>query len=691
MSRKSCFIGHFQPLDEIALADINSVKEFLLRATVPIHLKQQSKAGKLASAMKVLLDGSQTSESEFQNFAKLYFEATNKAFKAKMLLAPSPAVFTPIGMLSLHRQFFDITPCGPIAGPVEQVFTVAPKETVEVRLEEVRRRTFEESKEAAQSNTDESSKDSKDSRDFTDKYLERLERSTSASVSANISATYGIVSGGISATKNWADTESRAREKIIQIGSEVSQRTAQTVARTFSVRTRSTEELTQSDSYRKLIQNDTDKPINYGLVRFHNKVTTRSQVVDRYLCWRFYIAKPGTLLARGEVITQNIVPNSSKLTIGRPEQIQIVLTSEPSAKLTFPNLSVFTVTPVDSSILSQLISRSTYSTNQLLLVIPSVNGAMEVIAGSGLLDVPYIVPTPLPPLGVLVWKCRYTITAQLQTAGANLTDTETSVKVYFKIFPTHSKPLGWPTDKSDLDTVIEAFRQDLILKLENLRDFKTNTDEGKDNKNNKALQELIEAERSTTKRAARDLRIEESWVVQKYMADLVTDPASSNSRSSEREVVHYFDIDKIFHIPVGMSQPKGTIYPTLAGKPAPLGSSIGWQTSADADETRNRFANAEELEVVVPILHGQEKDALNMLVMRKLIAPNLPNMKTLLDDISIARQTEADFGSYGPDDVTGISNNPTPPPGLDDYYKLGRSVTIDVPIEGFGYKSIIIP
>ena len=668
MLRKSGLIGHLQPIDGVATASLAEVKAYFASGgNLPNFAKMLEKEVSVIIGKKKLL------EKETFLLAKNLL----KVFKDQSSLsAPSSQVFAPIALLSLHRQFFETKSGQPAQGPVEQVFTIGPKETVEVRLEEVRKKTYEESKESGQTSVDETSRESKNTSDFTDKFLERFENSSNASVSANVTATYGVVSGGISGTTSWASSQSKAREKISQIGAESAQRTAQTISRNFSVRSRSTEELTQSDSYRKLIQNDTALPINYGLVRYTNKIRTYSQIVGRSLCWRFMVSSPGSLLANGGIITSDIVPNNAKLNIGRPVSYQSLLSLIPGAVVEFPGVSAIIpkqALPADPSTVGQLLYYSQSSSMQVDVKLPGSITSSEIFSNSGLLNVSVVLSSNQTVTRILAYK----IVGQISQDPVN---PNRFISLNVKFNEIGSSPSNWPAASADdRDAVATAFKKELVLIVEANR--KT------DSATNTALLELVTAERSALKRPARDLRIEESWAILGHISALLQNQQTSIQPTNRPVLELYFDLEKAFHVPSGFLKPRPQTYATLTNLPAPLGSSVGWVSVPDADETRNRFVNSDFVEVILPMLAGKEEDALTFLSNSNLVTlPDATSLRALLGEIKADRDKEKGFGEFGPDDVIDDPSNANLPAGIVDYFRVSRAIEIEVHAEGFGYK-----
>lgn len=335
MERKIALVGYLQPIEGVASASLTTVDQYLNSNSPPSYaFKEYESINAKLKTMQPEKHSGKRGQIIKELIQSILKEATKQSLAGK---APSTPPFAPLALLSLHRQIFD-TDGALVPGPIDQVFTIAPLETVEVRLEEVQRLTFEETKETTTSSNEDATVESRQSKELTDRFLDRVERSASANVSANASVTYGIFSGGVNASKTWSDAQSTSKEMVSVIASELAQRTSESISRTFSLRTRSTEEITRSNSYRKLIQNPTADVINYGLVKYYRTATIRSQLFRRYLCWRFTIENPGSLVALPGLITPQVVPNGATLSVGRPPQASIAGTDTRVSAVKLPNL-----------------------------------------------------------------------------------------------------------------------------------------------------------------------------------------------------------------------------------------------------------------------------------------------------------------------------------------------------------------
>ena len=82
---------------------------------------------------------------------------------------------------------------------------------------------------------------------------------------------------------------------------EVTTRASERITKTFSIRTRSLDETTTTNTTRRVIQNTGDRPVNYGLRRVLRKVHVKVQNLGPRLVWQLYVRSPGEGLARGGI------------------------------------------------------------------------------------------------------------------------------------------------------------------------------------------------------------------------------------------------------------------------------------------------------------------------------------------------------------------------------------------------------
>src|SRR5207245_1974632 len=94
------------------------------------------------------------------------------------------------------------------------------------------------------------------------------------------------------------NSEEEAHKHARQQSAKLSQEIRQNYKTTF----RTSVEVTDTASRRHVLQNSTDRLVNYELRRKMRRVGVQLQHVGTQLCWQIYIDDPGTSLGVGELL-----------------------------------------------------------------------------------------------------------------------------------------------------------------------------------------------------------------------------------------------------------------------------------------------------------------------------------------------------------------------------------------------------
>jgi hypothetical protein len=582
---------------------------------------------------------------------------------------------SPIGVAHYFRQLYFNAREG--VGPLEQAFTIAPLETLEVAYETVRRQIHEEVVEVGTETVSESAVETKNLDEVSDKVSSMIQRDSSASMSVNASGSIGVWQVGGSASANMSASSQRSREETSRRLKEVTRRASERITKTFSIRTRDVQDVTTTSITRRTIKNDSPEPVSYGLRRVLRRVLVKVQDLGPRLVWQVYIRNPGGGLARSRFVHFR-------------EQGPIAVPEIP------PGLRPRPAGGVDTGSTSSTVKRDTQrGVHFVALVI--VSGADRRITAVSIDSITDLegggkddyAPSPI---NTNQWGQSWNpVTRTYSVNIAILPGDALSVSVSY----TYS----WEPGQQVLDEW-EAERKEAVAAATAA-----------------ALNEQFEREKTLITERSKirprppaDLRREERYEVMNRMVSQLFARGDDPSEPTplEMEYFHkFFDIDQMFtythpswwkprYTPVatGLGRPAYEI--TAESEPAPLGSSLGWVVQLDGDSRRNEFLNSPWVRACFPIRPNQEEEALTWLathVEGELgYDPTQEPLKTALDSIKLIRENQVALGQNGFDFVTVDSpvDTPTGPLMPQNVFPIVDEFEVTVPTEGFVYDRLIV-
>ncbi len=580
---------------------------------------------------------------------------------------------SPIGIAHYYRQlYFNISEG---VGPLEQAFTIAPLETFEVVYQTVMRRTHEELMESGFESTSESSIEQRTSEEISDKVSSMVQNDSSASMSANAKGFVGVWEVEASAGADFSNSTQRSRDQSSQQSKEITKRAAERMQKTFSLRTKDTNDFTTTNIQKRVIQNNSPSPVSYGLRRVLRKIKVKLQDLGPALVWQMYIPDPGIGLARSKFVSFR-------------ESDLIAIPDVPPGARPKPQGGIDT-----GSTSSTIGYDTTQHTHFVTLVIPAGTDR-EVTAlgidsivdleGGGKND-----QSPSPKNNVQ-WGGTFDPAKKTYTVniGVSIGDSFNVTVTYTYIWqPTQAALQVWEAEVAAARAVVkEQALNDQFEKQKN----------------------LITQKSKIPKRPTNDLRKEERYEVMNRLVSMLFAQGIDNSQPNplEIEFFHkYFDINGMFITShpswwrprytsgkTGLERAPYEI--TDESDPAPVGSSLGWAIQLDGDERRNEFINSPWVRVCMPIRKGTEEDAIHWLAkhIEGQVGYDTKSgpLKTLIDSIADYRLKENKLGMNGPDYVT-IDSTPSAPTSAltpQDVYPIINEFEVTVPTEGFVYDEL---
>ncbi len=580
---------------------------------------------------------------------------------------------SPIGIAHYYRQLYFNREEG--VGPIEQAFTIAPLEVLEVIYETVRKQSHEEVLEQGLEVVSESAVEEKNLDEVSDKVSSMVQQDVSASMSANASGGIGVWQVGASATASFAVSSQRGREFSSRRLKEVTTRASERITKSFSIKTTDTLEVTETSTTRRVIKNEAAAPVSYGLRRVLRRVNVKVQDLGPRLVWQLYLRNPGEGLARsrfvhfresGPITVPDIPPgvpprpgggsetestSTSILWDGSRRVYYVAIVVKPGADRVVTGVRIDSLTDLEGG---GKDDEAPAPHNEYDLGSSWDPGTRTYTARIGIL------PGDSPTLQV-----AYTYTWD----------------------PSDSVMAAW-----------EAQRQAAVAAATEV----ALTEQFEKNKT------LITEKSKIKARPANDLRMEERYEVLNRMVSYLFGRGDDPSEPSPLEIEYfhrYFDIEGIFTYThpswwkprfasktVGLGREAYEI--TAESDPAPMGSSLGWMIQLDGDRRRNEFLNSAWARICLPMRPGREDEAIAWLAkhLEGDVGYDASSgvLADLLAEIRGYRDREQGLGLDGPDWVTvdatpGAPADPLKPEGV---YPIVQEFDVTVPTEGFVYDQL---
>jgi hypothetical protein len=583
---------------------------------------------------------------------------------------------SPIGIAHYYRQLYFNKMEG--VGPIEEAFTIAPLETLEVIYQTVRKQIHEEVLEQGLEVVSESAVEEKNLDEVSDKVSSMVQQDVSASMSANASGGIGVWQVGASASASFGTSSQRGREYSTRRLKEVTKRASERITKSFSIKTTDTLEVTETSTTRRVIRNESAAPVSYGLRRVLRRVNVKVQELGPRLVWQLYLRDPGIGLARSRFVHFR---ETGPITV--PDIPPGVPPRPPGG------------TETGSTSTSLLRSGGTWYA--VVVVKP---GADRVVTGvridsitdleGGGKDDPAPAPHNEVDLGSSWNPATQTYTAKIGVLpGDSLT---VQIAYSYTWDPSPAVLADWEAKRKA--AVAAATEEALTKQFEQ----------------NKAL---ITEKSKIKARPANDLRMEERYEVMNRMVSHLFGRGDDPSEPTPLEIEYfhrYFEIEGIFTYThpswwkpryasktVGLGREAYEI--TADSDPAPLGSSLGWMIQLDGDRRRNEFINSPWVRVCVPMRPGRERETVAWLAkhLEGEVGYDAKGgvLADLLKEIDDYRGREQKLGLEGADWVTvdatpGAPADPAKPEGV---YPVVDEFDVTMPTDGFVYDelNVVIP
>ncbi|WP_406346060.1 hypothetical protein [Streptomyces sp. NBC_00648] len=564
---------------------------------------------------------------------------------------------SPVGIVHLFRQYF--FEFDTFLGPPVQHVWLSPGGTVELVEAHTRKTLVERTVETSLETTDKVEKDTSQQDDVSEAVKQENESSTKLGFSVSSNQRWVWGDANETATMDMTDTQRQAREQTHKQMRQQSERLSTEIKRSFKTTFRTVTETTDTASRRYVLQNTTDKLLNYELRRKMRRVGVQVQDLGTQLCWQSYVDDPGRELGLAKLVHLAAPPDVSGVTPANELPLPEDYTEEATGTFALP---------VDG-----YISSTGHAGGFWLCDVPLhpkngytylEHGALKWVSG-GSLSVNIVVNrtdnaggvpdgTPLPKapsLSVYVTQGHGKGGEQLQfSIPVKYTPTPDKRKEIEDRNALLVKERTLELDRLQREAYMKAAieRIDAASRVET-RGYDVLREEERVVVYRRLLQHLLQVGETvpTDPNVLHKLselinsifdvdamlyfvapewwrpRLHHSHPVFAPELDTLADPAADSVKVRRRlpvPVVESFrrkpaGLDD--HV-VGWSDKQDMLrednyYITGSSAPARMGSSLGWLMQLDADHQRNAFLNAPWVKAVMPIRPGKELAALNWL------------------------------------------------------------------------------
>lgn len=558
-----------------------------------------------------------------------------------------------VGLVHLFRQyFFDL---GSFLGePVEHVW-LAPGTTLELVEVSTRRELVERSYENAleTSQTTETSDTQKD--ELATATKSENQSNVKLGVTNSNTVNYGVYQGNITASFGLETSRKDAREQNFKTSREQSEKLSTSIKQSVKSVFRTVTETTDSRSRRYVLQNTSEKLVNYELRRKMRRVGVQLQDIGERLCWQVFIDDPAAQVGLSELIHFAESPDFSSLKDPADVPAPQAVTKKVVVPIPFVPILDYTNTSANYELLKQETIDTIYK-GKWLSIIKGDEDDDDSQTIFGPFTFSFDPPNPgyvlsndvriLGPQGNKIATVRsltvnpaanaFTLIMERMNYGG---ETVVNLDVELVFVPGAAALADYETKKKAAQAKYDADKMVLARKA-----FAAD------------VRSRIEAATAVKARPNWDLREEERTIIYRQLISrLMLDSWKLPDTDANRRLSHVraeliraiFDVDAMLYFvapewwmprrrrgQVGLnSVVDGKPYAltdndtlmwggehrpdnyriTEKSNPARMGSSLGWLMQLDGDNLRNAFLNAPWVKAVIPVRPGHETAALNWL------------------------------------------------------------------------------
>ena len=563
------------------------------------------------------------------------------------------AVLSPVGLLHIYRQYF--FELNSFLGPASGHVWLSPGGTVELVEVNIRKTLVERTTEVSQEITTKSELATTTQDELSDAVKQENSENIKFGASASGGFNVLVAHGEASATFNLDTSRKTASETTHKQTRQQSEKLSSEIRRNYKTTFRTVTEVTDTSSRRYVLQNTTDKLVNYELRRKMREVGVQLQHISTQLCWQYYVDNPGNYLAISNLV-HVAKPEDAEPSQPPPDAPAPLANEEVNYNANFQFIvdTAKSKNPGHSNAPNTTyINGVSYDdfgnvTNEIVIVYeqsfaykPPVGKQLQSVAAAGTpiqkIDPSKDAPNPFE-FQILP------LSAQDQKDGKF---TIRATHVNFRRQPY--VPIAVKLIFAETDDNYKVRQQAYDQKQGEYTEAKARAQH---EAFVKAVRERIKLAGDVKTRVYQDLREEERHVVFRRILEALTQDMGQTDKHITAELIRQlFDVDsmmyfvapdwwepnKKYYYGQNFSQPPSTNEPYTLGesdklgwdgvkgqslekylitedsKPAPMGASLGWLLQLDGDNLRNAFLNSAWVKAVLPIRPGKEKEALDWL------------------------------------------------------------------------------
>jgi len=560
------------------------------------------------------------------------------------------AVLSPIGIIDLYREYF--FELGSFLGPPVGHVWVSLGSSLELFEIHTRRTVQEKQIETAIETTTKSETETTDDDELSTAVSQENSRNIKFGISASGGANFGnsnVATIQIRAEANFGIdfNTKKSQEEAHKHSRSQSERLANEIRKSYKTTFRTSVETEDTSSRRYVIQNSTDKTVNFELKRKMRQVAVQVQHIGKQLCWQVFVDDPGTTLGIGQLVH-----------VAQPED----LNPDPPPTDMIPPLHVekkpyfvtFGFNPVPGTTAEDDGADEDYAITQdgihavdihedtaLITAYMSIDGRSEIPGDGYTLEAVNILGYNATGDGDDEWYCTPEIRDIVKEGkfglALNTVNFDDNSGIAFQLELVWDPPATTPsTDKSKVTEEQEKIQHTAAIKI---------------------IKERIKLASNISIRPTKDLREEERTIIYRKLIKMLTSVESLSSTQYHlmTELIRsIFDVDNMLYFVapewwhprarqwtpqdvkikqyrltaedsvtwggeksyVGgmkLNYERPNYYITEDSEPARMGSSLGWLLQLDGDAHRNVFLNAPWVRAVIPVRPGREKAAINWL------------------------------------------------------------------------------
>jgi len=580
----------------------------------------------------------------------------------------SQAVLSPIGLVSLFREYF--FEFDNFLGTPSGHLWISPGGTVEMVESSTRHTLTERTSAQSDEGTYKIEETLTGQDDVADAVKEDNANDTKLGASASAGAKFaGIYQADASASFSNETTTKKSSEVTHKHTRTQSSRVSSEIKRNFQTTFKTVTETTDVSSRRYVVQNTTQKLVNYELRRKMRKVGVQVQHIGTRLSWQVFLDSPGADLGLGELV--HVVPAPDVSSIRKPDPPPVLAPKETEFSVPFI-LQKFPGTENDPH---QDANYTRSGENPTLVGMHSDDNDDHIVA-----DFNHVAPSPGP--GYMISAIR-TVSAKTQGGDAQFLANYSWPPATTGGFRLEGQFLNFGGGRIITVTLAITWIPPSVdpaqaVYQSALAAYNATVSELQRKAYGEAIRERMKLVSALRRRPSEDLRKEERHTVYgkliqdlHLMADPHVDselirqifdvdemlyfaapeywrprPATIPARTAasvgrypvpptptmpstppadpllgETVLSWYSHTDKNNDVdPAGTAQERYRIdyLVTEDTQPAPFGSSLGWLIQIDGDDRRNEFLNAAWVKAVLPIRPGHELEALDWLAQAKV-------------------------------------------------------------------------